>query len=55
VASFAVSAGGATADNCITNLKGIEHSDGRASVAQTAACAPAYGESGGSGVGRKVG
>jgi hypothetical protein len=54
-ASFALSAGSATAVNCPTNLTGIAHSGGRAGNAQTIVCAPAYGHSAGSGVGRKVG
>jgi hypothetical protein len=54
-ASFALSAGSAAAVNCTTNLKGLGSSGGKAGVAQTTACAPAYGQPAGGGVGRKVG
>jgi hypothetical protein len=54
-ASFALSAGTAAAEKCTTNANGIAHSGGRASVAQTTACAPAYGQPAAADTGRKVG
>ena len=54
-ASFALSAGTAAAEDCTTNANGVAHSGGPGGVAQTTACAPAYGQPAGGGTGRKVG